>query len=156
MHIHVRDWPGLAGPLVHLADPMREASAATRLAEALAPRYRVLSILARPEQPYQVHVVDLLGVLAQFGFERPLLAPEGASCISALLLAAWYPERVGALALIDAQPQSGDGIRARSLRDCPPDWQSIRAAVQCPIVELAGGSPELLGEVERLMGGPLP
>jgi len=97
-------------------------------------------------------------VLTQFGFEHIVLAAEGLSCASALLLAAWYPHRVGALALIDPDigPPTGNSLAARSLRECPPDWDGLRQRLQCPVVEFAGDSPTLASEIERLLTSGLP
>jgi pimeloyl-ACP methyl ester carboxylesterase len=108
------------------------------LGPTLAPDYRVLSVEPRPGQPYQVQAMDLLGTLDQFGLERPVLIGERLGCVAAVLVAAWHPGRIARLVLIDATfaaPSSFDNLEARALRDCPPDWPSLRAAVQCPVVE---------------------
>ena len=147
----------MGGPLVHLPDPTH-GSVIEVLAAALAPRFRVLSIHPRADRPFQVQVDDLEGVLTQFGFEHIVLAAEGLSCTSALLLAAWYPRRVAAMALIDPdlRPPTGDSLTARSLRECPPDWPRLRELARCTIVELAGDSPSLVSEIERLLTSGLP
>jgi pimeloyl-ACP methyl ester carboxylesterase len=84
--------------------------------------------------------MDILATLNQFGFEKPILVAERLGCVAALVLAAWNPGRIACLVLIDptydAPPAFADSIEARALRDCPPDWPSLRAAVQCPIVEV--------------------
>ena len=145
----MRDWPGADGPLIHVPDPIRDSGLIVEIAPRLAPTYRVLSIAPRPECAYQIHVADLEGVLAQFGFEHTLIAAEGLACVSALLLAAWFPERVAALVLIDASLIAPDGetLLARSMRDCPPQ----RPALHCPLVELSGTDPTLVGQLERLL-----
>jgi pimeloyl-ACP methyl ester carboxylesterase len=138
VRVRVRDWPGRAGPLVHVADPVSPVdSVVERVAAALAPRYRVLSFASRGEAPYQVDVLDLIGVLSQFGFRTPVLLGERLGCVTALVAAAWYPDRVAGLVLVDPlyeAPQSED-MAARALRDCPPDWPSVRAALRCPVLE---------------------
>jgi pimeloyl-ACP methyl ester carboxylesterase len=99
--------------------------------------------------------MDLHGVLAQFGFEQAVLAAEGLGCVVALLLAAWFPKRVSALALIDPRfdaPQD-ETLLARSLRDCPV----VRPAMETRVVEVAGNSPTLVGVLEQLLiNHPLP
>ena len=107
-------------------------------------------------------------MLQQFGFEHVLLAAEGLSCPSALLLAAWYPHRVGSLVLVDAAPPAetsappareappDESLLARSLRECPPAWDVLRQSLRCPLVELAGDSPLLAAEIERLLTSGLP
>lgn len=137
---------------------MRGSSIVEVLAAALAPAFRVLSIRPRAERPYQVQVDDLEGVLNQFGFEHVVLAAEGLSCASALLAAAWYTHRVRTLVLIDAirEAPRDQPLLARSLRDCPPDWDQLRQALHCPVVEFAGESPALASEIERLLTSGLP
>ena len=138
--LRLRDWPGFGGPLVHVPDPLSPGDEVVQgLAARFAPDYRVVSISPRPGQPYQIQTVDILGTLEQFGFEEPILVGEGLGCVAALLLAAWHPRRVARLVMIDpiyAPSSVQNSLEARALRDCPPDWASIRAAVQCPIVEV--------------------
>jgi pimeloyl-ACP methyl ester carboxylesterase len=141
VRLRVRDWPGRAGPLVHVPDPLfLTDSLVDGLAAALAPRYRVLSVSSRGDAPYQVDVVDLVGVLSQFGFRTPVLVGERLGCVAALVAAAWYPDRVAGLILVDPvhDPPRSETVAARVLRDCPPDWSRLHAAVRCPILESAG------------------
>src|SRR5438874_361468 len=138
VRLRVRDWPGRAGPLVHVPDALVSAdSVVERVAAALAPRYRVLSVAARGEAPYQVDVLDLIGVLSQFGFRTPVLLGERLGCVTALVAAAWYPDRVAGLILVDPayDPPADEGVAARALRDCPPDWPSVRSALRCPVLD---------------------
>jgi pimeloyl-ACP methyl ester carboxylesterase len=140
--LRLRDWPGFSGPLVHVPDPLSPGDDVLDvLAAHLAPDYRVLSIAPRPGQPYQIQAVELVATLDQFGFEKPVLLGERLGCVAALLLAAWHPGRVARLVLIhptyDAPLAFENTIEARSLRDCPPDWPSLRNAVHCPVLELA-------------------
>jgi pimeloyl-ACP methyl ester carboxylesterase len=156
--LQVRDWPGFGVPLVHVPDPLRASPLVETLAAVFAPRYRVMSVVPRPDQPYQVHAADLEGLFAQLGLDRVTVLAEGTGCATAVLLAAWHPERVGALLLIDAtRPAEGDAMMARSLRECPPDWSTVRLALNCAVVELAGTSPTLVAQVEQCLGSrPLP
>ena len=138
VRLRVRDWPGRAGPLVHVPDPLSSAdSVVERVAAALAPRYRVLSVAPRGDAPYQVDVVDLIGVLSQFGFRTPVLLGERLGCVTALLAAAWYPDRVAGLILADPvyDPPASEEVAARALRDCSPDWSSVRSALRCRVLE---------------------
>jgi pimeloyl-ACP methyl ester carboxylesterase len=141
VRLHVRDWPGFDGPIVHVPDPLASwpFEVAEAVARALAPRYRVLGLRPRGDQSYQADAADLLGVLEQFGFAAPVLLGERLGCLTALLVAAWHPARVARLVLLDAtvESPSGDSLAARALRDCPPDWRSLRASVRCPVLELA-------------------
>jgi pimeloyl-ACP methyl ester carboxylesterase len=135
--LRLRDWPGLGGPLVHVPDPLSANDGAIEMvAAALAWRYRVLSLYPRGASPYQVDYVDLLAVLDQFGFPSPVLIGERLGCIAALLVAAWQPGRIAGLVMIDptCDPPLADGIEARALRDCPPDWPALRQAVTCPVL----------------------
>jgi pimeloyl-ACP methyl ester carboxylesterase len=110
----------------------------------VAPRCRVVSVHPRPGIPYQTGVTDLVGVVRQFGFEHPVVLGEGAGCVTAVLLAAWYPEHAGGLILVRAALQLvGESIEARALRACPPDWTALRAAVRCPMIE-AGSAEEVV------------
>jgi pimeloyl-ACP methyl ester carboxylesterase len=117
-----------------------------------------MSFLPRPGCPYQVHVGDLLASMTQFGLSQSVIVAEGLGCVTALILAAWHPERVGALALVDAcyDGPPDAGLITRSLRECPPDWSVIRAGIGSPILELSSASPALAAEVERLLGTRLP
>jgi pimeloyl-ACP methyl ester carboxylesterase len=117
-------------------DPLAPSSLAERIADALAPRYRVLSLSLRRDAPYQVHATDVVEFLRQFGFVSPVLVGEGLGCLTSLIVAAWFPTQAGALILMDARFDAvGDGVEARSLRDCPPDIAALRGAVRCPVFE---------------------
>jgi pimeloyl-ACP methyl ester carboxylesterase len=134
----VRDWPGFDGPLLHLPDPLivEPSPLIERVAALVAPRWRVLSITPRPNVPYQVQLTDIVGVLDQFGCVDASLVAEGTACVTALLLATWYPHHVGRLVLV--QPgcaAEGDSLEARALRDCPPDLSRLRLELGCPLYE---------------------
>jgi pimeloyl-ACP methyl ester carboxylesterase len=135
-------------------DPLSPAdSAIESLASALAPRYRVVSLASRGDVPYQVDVVDLVGVLSQFGFVAPVVVGERFGCFTALVVAAWYPDRVAGLVLLDptyAVPAL-ESVAARALRDCPPDWSRLRSGLRCPVLERI--TPE---DVEAFLRTTLP
>ena len=137
-----------------MPDPVSAGeSVVDRLAVRLAPRYRVLSLASRGEAPYQVDVVDLLGVLSQFGFRAPVLMGERLGCVTALVAAAWSPHRVAGLILFDPvydTPRS-ESLAARALRDCPPDWPALRSAVRCPVLERSAAE-----DVEAFLAATLP
>jgi pimeloyl-ACP methyl ester carboxylesterase len=97
--------------------------------------------------------------MAQFGLQNAAVVAEGLGSATALLLSAWYPERVAGLGLIDAvlTPPADDSLTARALRDCPPDWPRVRLALRCPVIELTADAADLGVQVERLLlSGPLP
>jgi pimeloyl-ACP methyl ester carboxylesterase len=136
VRLRLRDWPGISGPLVHVPDPRVHSDHIFAALAELAPDYRVLSLSPRGDAPYQIDATDLLGTLDQFGFKQPTLVGERLGCVAALLVTAWYPDRVARLILIDPtyDPPSSDGVADRALRDCPPDWPALRAAVKCPVL----------------------
>ncbi|MCA1648349.1 MAG: insulinase family protein [Chloroflexi bacterium] len=132
----------IAGPprVVHVPDPRAPSEAVVEaLNVAFGPDYRIVSIEPRAGQPYQVQAADLLATLKQFGFPPVVMVSERFGCVAALLLAAWHPGHVQRLLLVDpiyAAPNADDrSVEARALRDCPPDWRSLRAAVHCPVLE---------------------
>jgi len=74
-----------------------------------------------------------------------------------MLVAAWYPERVGRVVLVDhtLEPE-GDDIAALSLRECPADWRALRDRVGCDVLELRSADPALVERVKTLLEAPLP
>jgi pimeloyl-ACP methyl ester carboxylesterase len=93
----------------------------------------------------------------QFGLYGRVIVAEGLGCATALLLAAWHPERVAALALIDRRFElAGSSLAARALRDCPPDWARLRLDISCGVLELSADQPDLGARLESLLNGPLP
>jgi pimeloyl-ACP methyl ester carboxylesterase len=140
VRLRMRDWPGLDGPLLHVPDPLvlEPSPLIEHVAALVAPRWRVLSILPRPNTPYQVHLIDIVGVLDQFGFVDATLVAEGTACVTALLLAAWYPHYLGRLVLVQPRGAAeGDSLEARALRDCPPDLSRLRVDLACALYEAA-------------------
>src|SRR5438132_9388241 len=91
VRLRLRDWPGYAGPLVHVPDPLVSSVVVECIAASLAPRYRVVSLSPGNSVAYQVHATHLLAVLSQFGFVAPILVGEGLGCLATLIVAAWYP-----------------------------------------------------------------
>jgi pimeloyl-ACP methyl ester carboxylesterase len=115
----------------------------------------VLSLPPRPGTPYQVAAADLLGVLDQFGFLEAMLLAEGVSCAPAVLVAAWHPSRLAGLVLVEPPfgdlPPSGEALEARALRDCPPDWSRLRAAIRCPVLSIDYATLARAGEIESFV-----
>jgi pimeloyl-ACP methyl ester carboxylesterase len=137
--LRFRDWPGRSGPIVHVPDSFVPSQLAALIADAFAPRHRVLSLEPRPGVSYQTDAEDLAGFLGMFGFVEPVLLAEGRGCITAVLVASWHPSLVGRLVLIapDTQAPCGlTGLAARGLHECPPDWSTLVRSVTAPILEL--------------------
>ncbi len=158
VRLRLRDWPGLDGPLIHVPDPFSPSDAVVvELAAGLAPRYRVLSVTPRGDSPYQVDALDLLGVLGQFGFAAPVLVGERLGSVTAVVVGAWYPDRLAGLILVDVKydPPPDESIEARALRDCPPDWPRLRRALQRPVLEIAAGALSIEA-VEAFLRATLP
>jgi pimeloyl-ACP methyl ester carboxylesterase len=68
---------------------------------ALDPRGRGQSAAPPVGYGYQVHVADTLLAIEQLGLRRPVLVGHSFGAIIALCLAAWAPEALAALVLID-------------------------------------------------------
>jgi pimeloyl-ACP methyl ester carboxylesterase len=134
---------------VHVPDGSFLSSSIPRLAAELAPTWRVLSISPRPSVPYQVTALDVVGVLDQLGCEHNLLVGEGTGCLTALLVAAWYPPKVSGLLLVDGR-YAGD----RYLRECPPDLAALRAMVSCAVCEASSGDLHLAERVAAMLTLP--
>jgi pimeloyl-ACP methyl ester carboxylesterase len=134
VELRFRDWPGFGRPIVHFA---HTPVLALDLAQQFAPRYRVLSLLPRDGVSYQADAMDLRSFLRAFGFEAPVVVGDGHGAVAALLVAAWWPSEVGALALVSPERHEADaGLAGRGLRECPPDWDALLAMVRCPVFTL--------------------
>jgi pimeloyl-ACP methyl ester carboxylesterase len=139
VQVRFREWPGRAGPLVHVPDPLAPSGLVDAIATACAPRYRVLSIEPRTGVSYQMDAFDVLGVLDAFGFVKPVLLGEGLGAVPVLLAAVWEPSRVGGLLLLRPRHRPPAGLQrlaGRGLVDCPPDWTTLIAACRCPLLTL--------------------
>jgi pimeloyl-ACP methyl ester carboxylesterase len=145
-------------PLLHIPDPWRGSPLIESLAVALAPAHRVLSLAPRPALAYQAWAADIVAVLDQFSFVDPVLAGEGAGCIASTLVAAWYPNRVGRLVLVDPrfEPPAGEDVGAWSLHDCPPDLDALRARLTCDVLEMRAEDSSFLQHIEALLTARLP
>jgi pimeloyl-ACP methyl ester carboxylesterase len=105
-----------------------------------------------------VWATDIVGILSQFGFTTPVVVGEGVGCVPVVVVAAWYPERLGRVLLVDpnAAPPDGDDAAAWSLRDCPPDWRALRARLTRGVLEVPADDPSLVARVEAALAAPLP
>jgi pimeloyl-ACP methyl ester carboxylesterase len=143
----LRDWPGRAGPLFHVPDPLApDDQLLVALADHFAPRYRVLSLTPARDQPYQVAADQLVATLTQFGFLSPTLIAERGGGVAALVAAAWHPNRVDRLVLVDfslTATSNNTSLTTQALRDCPPDTQALRDRIQCPLLELRADAQTL-------------
>jgi pimeloyl-ACP methyl ester carboxylesterase len=135
--LHFRDWPGFGGPLIHIPDPFAASDLAERIAAALAPRVRAISLEPRPDVSYQTDAEDLRGFLNTFGFPQPVLLGEGYGCVAPLLVALWHPTLVAGVVLVTpvTTPPCGlTGLAARGLRECPLDWSTVSQSLACPLL----------------------
>ena len=128
--LRIQDWPGRGRAIVCFA---LDGDPAPAQAAAFAPRHRVLSLFARDSVPYQTDATHLLALLRTFGFLTPLLVGIGRGAIAPLLVAAWWPDAVGALLLVAPVHDAEPGLLGRGLRECPPDWDALLALVRCPV-----------------------
>ena len=129
------EWPGRRGPLVCLPDAQQtNASWWRTLAGAVAPEWRVL-LIAPAGGSAPARVVQLVTLFKAFGFERtPVVVGSRDASLVALLLAAWFSDRVGGLVLIDSQAALLRGTRRLSLR-----LAALERAVRCPRLTVRGG-----------------
>jgi pimeloyl-ACP methyl ester carboxylesterase len=118
VRISFREWPGHAGPLVHLADADTSRPVIDALAGALAPRYRILSLPPAPGVVPAVRAAHVAELLDQFGFSNVILIGEGIGALAALQVAECYPGRAAGVLLIDPQavPQSAIACPVLTLR----------------------------------------
>lgn len=150
VRLRVLDWPGRRGSLVVLPDPCAPSSELARcVAEAFAPAYRVVLIDPRVDVPYQAAVNDVHAVLAQFGFLNAVLVSSGHGAALVLPLAAWWPEHVSTVVLLEPRydPPAAESAFGRSLRDAPPQWSSLAQAAHVVVTtqrELTGALAKLL------------
>jgi len=148
VRLHVRDWPGFRGPLVHVPDPLAPSSLIAEIAQALAPRWRVVSPTLRSAAAYQTDADAVAALLRVFGFDDTVLFAEGHGCAAALLVAAWQLAPLAGLLLVAPIRAAPAGLAGRGLGDCPPEWDKLLASVTCPLEVLDEAS---LGALERFL-----
>jgi pimeloyl-ACP methyl ester carboxylesterase len=148
--LSLSEWPGRRGPLVCLADPLgAPAGLAEALANELAPDWRIFEFSPGPELPYQAQALEVLGLLDTFGFSHTVLLGMGLAAGVALVLAAWYPNRVAGLVLVNPTrrlSRSGlehapPGAKTRAWLDAPPNWARLERQITCPMLRLRARSP---------------
>jgi len=150
VRLRVLDWPGHGRPLVYVPDPFTlQPDLAPRIAAAFAPKHRVVRIQPRSDLPYQAQMDDIRRAMQQFGFADTVLLSSGGGACIVLPLASWYPRLVNSVLLIDPcyEPPAHDSLTARSLRDCPPDWERLQG--RCRM--LTTKSEELVPKLEELL-----
>lgn len=110
LRLRLHEWPGSRDVVVCLPGITANGRTFDVLGHQLAPDWRVLALDPRgrgeSDKPgsgygYQVHVGDLLSLLDQFGFERAVLVGHSYGAVIALMAAAWCPERIRGLVLVD-------------------------------------------------------
>jgi pimeloyl-ACP methyl ester carboxylesterase len=117
--IHFREWPGATGPLIHLPDPHAPTSTAIdTLAPELAPRFRVLSLTLPSPHLAEVCAVDLAGFLHAFGFRQVVVLAEGSAAVIAERLAAWCPDAIAGVLVVDAATRPAEVAALAEDRAC--------------------------------------
>ncbi len=120
VRLHVHDWPGGRDPVVCLPGVSASGRSFDGLAAALAPDWRILAVdprgRGRSSRPrhgygYQVHAADTVALIDLLGFEQVVLVGHSFGGIVAALLAAWYPERVRGLVLVDGGAEIPAALR---------------------------------------------
>jgi pimeloyl-ACP methyl ester carboxylesterase len=160
------EWPGEEGPLVCLRDPLGSlAGLAPALGDALAPDWRVLSLVLPADLPYQSHVSEVHRLLDTFGFKQPVLLGSGLAGGIALLVAAWYPTRIAGVVLVSHTLTSARRRKIavlaaeqpawRAWLDAPPAWSRLERQVVCPMLHVrARAVPHLVGQVRAFLQVP--
>lgn len=142
LRLHVVQWGRAGPPVVCLHGLTANAFCFQAFADALADNHRVIAYdlrgrgrSERPERGYSVpiHAADLDQLLTALGLERTALLGHSLGALIALYYAAWRPERVSKLILIDAgaplpwkKPEEQPAwLRASIARLGTPDRKSV-------------------------------
>ncbi|MBI2468820.1 MAG: alpha/beta hydrolase [Candidatus Rokubacteria bacterium] len=114
LRLRYRDWGGRGAPLLALHGSSAHAHWWDPVARRLAPRFRVLALDWRghgrsewPRPPaYRTEdfVADLVGVIERLGLDRVVVAGHSMGGHAALVFAAWHPDRLARLVIVDAKP----------------------------------------------------
>jgi pimeloyl-ACP methyl ester carboxylesterase len=146
LRLNVADWPGQHGPIVCVPHAGSSGRSFDHLASHLAPQWRVLAVDLHGSG-YQVHVANTLALIDLFGFEQVVIIGTGIGGLVGLLMAAWHSERVAGLVRIEGDsPSQAPAVERemRVLRDCPPDYPALAAAVACPRLDVEQAEPGLI------------
>ena len=131
LRLRYRDWGGSGPPLLALHGAAAHAHWWDPVAPYLTRRFRVLALdwrghgrSAWPRPPaYRTEdfAADLLGVIERLALGRPVVAGHSMGGQAALAFAAWHPERLSRLVVIDAKPRSNlRRLRERQRREPRP------------------------------------
>src|SRR5262245_59793736 len=114
LRLRYRDWGGAGRPLLALHGALAHAHWWDPIAPYLARRLRVLALdwrghgrSAWPEPPAyrsEDFAADLLGVIERLGLEEVVVAGHSMGGHNAMAFAAWYPDRLARLVVVDARP----------------------------------------------------
>jgi pimeloyl-ACP methyl ester carboxylesterase len=114
LRLRYRDWGGRGQPLLALHGSAAHAHWWDPVAPYLARRLRVLALDWRghgrsgwPRPPaYRTEdfAAELLGVIRRLGLERVVVAGHSMGGQAALAFAAWYPDALARLVVLDAKP----------------------------------------------------
>ena len=114
LRLRYRDWGGEGPPLLALHGAAAHAHWWDPVAPRLTPRVRVLALdwrghgrSAWPRPPAYASAdfaADLLGVIERLGLERVVVAGHSMGGHAALAFAAWHPDALARLVVVDAKP----------------------------------------------------
>ena len=142
LRLRYRDWGGRGQPLLALHGAAAHAHWWDPVAPYLAPRFRVLALDFRghgrsawprpPAYGATDFAADLVGVIDRLGLDDVVLAGHSMGGQSALCFAAWHPDRLARLVVVDARPHV-NLERLRALQRRPPraqtEFPSLAAAL---------------------------
>jgi pimeloyl-ACP methyl ester carboxylesterase len=164
LRLRYRDWGGDGRPLLALHGAAAHAHWWDPVAPHLARRVRVLALdwrghgrSAWPRPPaYRAEdfAADLLGVIERLGLEDVVVAGHSMGGHNAMAFAAWYPDRLARLVVVDARPHVNlERLRAfqRRAPRPPTEFPSLAAALARFRLRPAEttASPALLGAIAR-------
>jgi pimeloyl-ACP methyl ester carboxylesterase len=142
LRLRYRDWGGDGRPLLALHGAAAHAHWWDPVAPHLARRVRVLALdwrghgrSAWPRPPaYRAEdfAADLLGVIERLGLEDVVVAGHSMGGHNAMAFAAWYPDRLARLVVVDARPHVNlERLRAfqRRAPRPPTEFPSLAAAL---------------------------
>ena len=142
LRLRYRDWGGDGRPLLALHGAAAHAHWWDPVAPHLAERLRVLALdwrghgrSAWPRPPAyrsEDFAADLRGVIARLGLEDVVVAGHSMGGHNAMAFAAWHPDRLARLVVVDARPHVNyERLRAfqRRAPRPPAEFPSLAAAL---------------------------